>query len=149
MDAVTTAAALAIVVGESQEAAMREVLLERERLAMTVADRDSYLAQRHHVISVQRLLPGRPLTWQDAYDRRHADYLNKEDVMRDALRALQRGDVEAAERYLTAEVGSDSEADEADEEMSEADATDGESTAAGEEEEEEGDMEEDAEVEPS
>ena len=147
MDAATTAAVLAIVVEESQQAAMEALLQERERLAMTAAHHESYLAQRYYVLSRQRLLPERPLTWQDAYDRRHADYLNKEDVMRDALRALQRGDVEAAERYLTAEVGSDSEADEADEEMSEADATDGESTAAGEEEE--GDMEEDAEVEPS
>ena len=67
--------------------------------------------------------------------------------MRDALRALQRGDAEAAERYLAAEMGSASESDEADEEMSEADATDGESTAAGEEEEEEN-MEDDAEIEP-
>ena len=147
MDAVTVSAALAIVVDESQQAAMQALLQERERLAMTAAHHESYLAQRHYVLSRQRLLPERPLTWQDAYDRRHADYLNKEDVMRDALRALQRGDAEAAERYLTAEVGSDSEADDADEEMSEADATDGESTAAGEEEEEE-DMEDDAEVEP-
>ena len=141
MDAVTVAAALAIVVGESQETAMREVLLERERLAMTVADRDSYLAQRHHVISVQRLLPEQPMTWQDAYDRRHADYLNKEDVTRAALRALRRGDSEAAERHLTAEVGSDSEADE-ERDVSEADATDGET-------EEEEEAEEDVEVEPS
>ena len=141
MDAVTVAAALAIVVDASQEAAMREVLLERERLAMTVADRDSYLAQRHHVISVQRLLPERPMTWQDAYDRRHADYLNKEDVMRAALRALQRGDSEAAERYLTAEVGSDSEESAMD--VSEADAT------VAEENEEEEEAEEDAEVDPA
>ena len=146
MDAVTVAAALAVVVGESQEAAMREVLLERERLAMTVADRDSYLAQRHYVGSLQvPRVPGPPMTWQAAYERRHDDLGLAHDAMRTALRALQRGDSETAERYLTAEVGSDSEADE---EMSEADATDGESTAAGEEEEE-GDMEEDAEVSPA
>ena len=148
MDASTTAAVLAIVVEESQQAAMQALLQEREWLAMTEAHHESYLAQRHYVLSRQRLLPERPLTWQDAYDRRHADYLNKEDVMRDALRALQRGDAEAAERYLTAEMGSASESDEADEEMSEADATDGESTAAGEEEEEEY-MEEDDEVSPA
>ena len=147
MDASTTAAVLAIVVEESQQAAMQALLQERERQAMTAAHHESYLAQRHYVLSRQRLLPERPLTWQDAYERRHVDYLNKEDVMRDALRALQRGDAEAAERYLAAEMGSASESDEADEEMSEADATDGESTAAGEEEEEEN-MEDDAEIEP-
>ena len=63
-----------------------------------------------------------------------------------ALRAIQRGDSNTAEQYLTAEVGSDSEVEDVDEEMSEADATDGESTAVGEDEEEE-DMEDDAEVE--
>ena len=150
MDAVTVAAALAVVVGDSQEAAMREVLLERERLAMTVADRDSYLAQRHYVGSLQvPRVPGPPMTWQAAYERRHDDLGLAHDAMRTALRALQRGDSETAERYLTAEVGSDSEADE-EMSVSEADATDGEmeSTAAGEEEEEE-DMEEDAEVSPA
>ena len=142
MDAVTTAAALAIVVGESQEAAMREVLLERERLAMTVADRDSYLAQRHYVGSLQvPRVPGPPMTWQAAYERRHDDLGLAHDAMRTALRALQRGDSETAERYLTAEVGSDSEADE-EMDVSEADATDGET-------EEEEEAEADVEVEPS
>ena len=141
MDAVTVAAAaLAIVVDESQEAAVRELLLERERLAMTVADRDSFLAQRHHVVSAQALLPGRLMTWQDAYHQRHNDYLDKEHAMRAALRALQRGDGEAAEQHLVAEVGleqsvEDVEAEAADEAM--------------EEEEEEEELEEDAEVEPS
>ena len=42
MDAATVAAAaLAVVVDESREAAIRELLLERKRLAMSVADRDS------------------------------------------------------------------------------------------------------------
>ena len=139
MDAVTVAAAaLAIVVDESREAAMRELLLERERLAMTVADRDSFLAQRHHVVSAQALLPGRLMTWQHAYHQRHNDYLDAEHTMRDALRALQRGDGEAAEQHLIAAVGSeqsDVEEEEASDDAMEA------------EEEEEG--EEDAEVEPA
>ena len=149
MDAMTVAAALAWVAEHSRDAAMLDLLRERERLAMTVADRDSYLAQRHYVGSLQvPRVPGPPMTWQAAYERRHDDLGLAHDAMRTSLRALQRGDAEAAERYLTAEVGSDSEADDADEEMSEADATDGESTAAGEEEEEEY-MEEDDEVSPA
>ena len=141
MDAVTVAAAaLAIVVDESQEAAVRELLLERERLAMTVADRDSFLAQRHHVVSAQALLPGRLMTWQDAYHQRHNDYLDGERAMRAALRALQRGDGEAAEAHLTAEVGSEQSV-----EVVEAEAAD----EAMEEEEEEEELEEDAEVEPA
>ena len=141
MDAVTVAAAaLAIVVDESQEAAVRELLLERERLAMTVADRDSFLAQRHHVVSAQALLPGRLMTWQDAYHQRHNDYLDKEHAMRAALRALQRGDGEAAAQHLVAEVGSEQSVEDV-----EAEAAD----EAMEEEEEEEELEEDAEVEPS
>ena len=47
MDAVTlAAAALAIAVDESRDAALRQALLERERLAMAVEDRDSFVAQR-------------------------------------------------------------------------------------------------------
>ena len=106
MDAVTTAAVLAIVADESQEAALRDLLLERERLAMTVADRDSYLAQRHHVVSAQ-LSSKRLITWQVAYNHRHNDYVDGQDAMRAALRAVQRGDAEAAEQHLIAAVGSE------------------------------------------
>ena len=149
MDAATTAAVLAIVADDSRDAAMLALLQERERLAMLAAHHESYLAQRHYVGSLQvPRVPGPPMTWQAAYERRHDDLGLAHDAMRTALRALQRGDSDTAEQYLTAEVGYDSEAEDADEEMSEADATDGESTAAGEEEEEEY-MEEDAEVSPA
>ena len=149
MDAATTAAVLAIVADDSMDAAMLALLQERERLAMLAAHHESYLAQRHYVGSLQvPRVPGPPMTWQAAYERRHDDLGLAHDAMRTALRALQRGDSDTAEQFLTAEVGSDSEAEDADEEMSEADATDGESTAAGEEEEEEY-MEEDDEVSPA
>ena len=149
MDAMTVAAALALVAEHSRDAAMLDLLQERERLSMAVADRDSYMAQRHYVGSLQvPRVPGPPMTWQAAYEQRHDDLGHAHAAMRTALFAHRQGDDELVERVLRAEVGSDSEADEADEEMSEADATDGESTAAGEEEEE-GDVEEDAEVSPA
>ena len=149
MDAMTVAAALALVAEHSRDAAMLDLLQERERLSMALADRDSYMAQRHYVGSLQvPRVPGPPMTWQAAYERRHDDLGHAHAAMRTALLAHRQGDDELVERVLRAEVGSDSEADEADEEMSEADATDGESTAAGEEEEEEDDMEEDVEVSP-
>ncbi len=150
MDAMTVAAALALVAEHSRDAAMLDLLQERERLAMAVADRDSYLAQRHYVGSLQvPRVPGPPMSWQAAYEQRHDDLGHAHAAMRTALLAHRQGDDELVERVLRAEVGSDSEA--ADEEMTEADATDGESTAAGEEEEEEeeGDMEEDAEFSPA
>ena len=150
MDAVTTAAVLAIVADESRDAATQALLLERERLAMTVADQASYLAQRHYVGSLQVPRSDRPMTWLTAYNQRHNDLIDAHSAMRGAARALRNGDAEAALARLEGEVGDeDSEQSSADdEEMSEADATDGESTAAGEEEEEEY-MEDDAEVEPS
>ena len=140
MDAATVvAAALAVVVEESRDAAMLDLLQERERLAMSVADRDSFLAQRHYVGSLQvPRVPGPPMTWQAAYDQRHEDLQLAHEAMRTALRAYRQGNDELVERVLQAEVGSDEE----DAEM--------ESTAAGdameEEEEEEEEAEEDAEV---
>ena len=145
MDAVTVSAALAIVVDASQQAAMEALLQEREQLAMLAAHHESYLAQRHYVGTLQVPQHGRHMTWETAFNQRHNDLIDAHHVMRTALRAIQRGDSNTAEQYLTAEVGSDSEVEDADEEMSEADATDGESTAVGEDEEEE-DMENDAEV---
>ena len=116
MDALTVAAAaLAVAVEDSRAAAIRELLLERERLAMAVADRDSYLAQRHFVGSAQvPLVPGRPLmTWRAAYDQRHNDFVDAHAAMRAARRAVLQGDARGAEDHLTAEVGSeDSEEDE-------------------------------------
>ena len=142
MDAATiAAAALAIVVDESREAAMRELLLERERLAMTVADRDSYLAQRHYIVSAQLPVASLALvTWQSAYVLRHNNFIDAQAVMRAALQAVRRGDDDAAENFLVAEVGSEQSVEDV-----EAEAAD----EAMEEEEEEEEREEDAEVEPA
>ena len=141
MDASSVAAAaLAVVVDESREAAIRELLLERERLAMSVADRDSYLAQRHFVVSAQVELPGRLMTWRAAYHQRHDDYLDGQAAMRAAARALRGGDVDVAESRLADEVGS---ADSEEDEEMEAEGADEEM----EEEEEEEETEEDEEVE--
>ena len=109
MDAVTVAAAaLATVVAESREAAMRELLLERERLAMTVADRDSYFAQRHFVVSAQLRPPSIALmTWEFAYLEQRNSWIDAQAAMRAALHAVRRGDNEAAEAFLVAEVVSE------------------------------------------
>ena len=139
MDAATVVAALAIVVEESQQAATRALLQERERLAMALADRDSYLAQRHYVGSLQVPRPDRPMTWEAAFTQRHNDLVDAHHAMRGAIHAIRDGDSEGALNVLEHVVGNDtdeSSADE-DEEM--------ESTAAGEEEEEE-EAEEDAAI---
>ena len=134
MDAVTTAAAaLAIAVAASEPFAMEALLLERERLAMTVEDQASFLAQRHWVGTLQVWQP-RPMTWMTAFHMRHDDMIDAQAAMRAAANALRAGDVETALSRLEAEVG---ESDSEDEELSE---------AAMEEEEEEEDMDDDAEV---
>ena len=113
--------ASAVALEDSRAAATRELLLERERLAMAVADRDSFLAQRHFVGSLQvPRVPGPPMTWQAAYDQRHHDLQLAHEAMRAALRAHRRGDDERVERVLVAEVGSDDEAEDAEMEAEEA-----------------------------
>ena len=74
MDALA-AAALAVVLKESQEAALREALLDRERAAMTAEDLRSFVAQRHFTGSTQVPSTMHPVTWEAAYEQRHEDYL--------------------------------------------------------------------------
>ena len=121
---------------------MRELLLERERLAMTVADRDSYFAQRHFVVSAQLRPPSIALmTWEFAYLQQRNSWIDAQAAMRAALHAVRRGDNEAAEDFLVAEVGSEQTL----EDVEEAPAADVEM----EEEEEEEEAEEDEEVAPA
>ena len=71
MDAVTlAAAALAIVVDESRDAALRQALLDRERAAMTAEDRGSFLAQRLYKGSTQVPSAMPPMTWRAAHGGR-------------------------------------------------------------------------------
>ena len=77
------------------------------------------------------------VTWQSAYVLRHNNFIDAQAAMRAALQAVRRGDDDAAENFLVAEVGSEQSVEDvetADEAM---------------EEEEEEEREEDAEVEPA
>ncbi len=116
MDGLTlAAAALAIAVDESRDAALRQAMLERERLAMGVEDRDSLLAQRFFVASMQ--MPGAaPLTWRAAHTRAHNEALEMRDVMDEARRALRRGHDDRALALLEAELDRDEPADDTSEE---------------------------------
>ena len=146
MDAASTAAVLAIVAAESRDAVIQDLLLERERLAMSIEDRDSYLAQKHFAGgSAQIARPGRLMTYQTAFRQRHHDYLDAHAAMRAAARALRNGDADVALSRLTAEVGDeDSEATAM--EVSEADAMEETEEEDATEEEEEEEAEEDADV---
>ena len=116
--AALAAAALAVELKESQEAALREALLDRERAAMTAEDRGSLLAQRLFTGSTQVPSTMRPMTWRAAHRHVQNDLIGARDAMRAALRAHRRGDGDRVERVLAAELGSSSE-EEAEEEEEE------------------------------
>ena len=101
------AAVLAIVVDESRDAALRQALLERERLAMAVEDRDSFLAQRYFTGSMQlRGAAGhRPQTWQAAYEVRDDNFHQVVDALREVRAANREGDAERIDDLVARELG--------------------------------------------
>ena len=87
------AAALAVAMEDSRSAAVREVMLDRERTAMVAEDRGSYMAQRHFVGSQQEPnSPVHPTPWREAYMVRSTDMMRAREVMRASLMVLRRGD---------------------------------------------------------
>ena len=85
------AAALAVAMEDSRSAAVRELMLDRERAAMANEDARSYLAQRHFVGSLQMpnsLYP--PMTWREAYLVRSDDMTEAREIMRRATMDAQR-----------------------------------------------------------
>ena len=134
MDALTVAAAaLAVAVEESRDAAHRAALLELERKAMSNEDVRSWVAQRVFTQSVQPPGTRPPMTWQSAYEMRDGNFFHVVDALREVRQALRAGDPERIEIILDHELG-DSDEEEAEEEEAE-------------EEEEEEDEEEEEEVE--
>ena len=81
MDAVTlVAAAVAVAIDNSHQAALNDLLLERERAAMRAADLECQAAQRGHVGNQQLPRPRHvptefyTRTWRDAYNRLDTEY---------------------------------------------------------------------------
>ena len=112
MDGLTlAAAALAIAVEQSRDAALRQAVLERERLAMGVEDRDSFLAQRFFVGSMQLRAAGqpRPQTWQAAYQVRDDNFEDVVDALRQVQEANRRGDEEAIRNVVADVLGEESQ----------------------------------------
>ena len=137
MDGLTlAAAALAIAVEQSRDAALRQAVLERERLAMAVEDRDSVLAQRFFARSVQLPSPqGRPQTWQAAYEVRDDNFEQVVDALREVRAANRHGDGERIEVVIARELGDSSDeaegsADEAEGSADEAEGSSDEEPAA-------------------
>ena len=96
MDAVTlVAAAVAIAVDQSRNAALEDSLQERERQAMRTADLESMVAQRMFTSNMQ-LPHGPPETWRTA----HTDLRG---VVNRAWNAMRQGFDETAYDVLEAE----------------------------------------------
>ena len=118
MDAVTlVAAAVAIAVDHSRNAALEDCLLDRERQAMRAAHLESLIAQRMFTSSTQVPSSVPPVTWRTAHTMAHNEAVQMRDVMDQARRAGRHGHDERALALLEAELAragleSDSEPDE-------------------------------------
>ena len=103
MDAVTlVAAAMAIAVDRSRNAALEDSLRERERQAMRTADLESMVAQRMFTSSMQ-LPHGAPETWRTAHTRARNETEDLRAVIDSAARAMRQGYDEHAFEVLEAE----------------------------------------------
>ena len=122
MDASSVAAVAPAV--EDSRAALCQALLDRERLAMAVEDRDSFLAQRHFSGSMQlrpfvQHVSQLPPTWQAAYEARHEHWLSARDALEAVQVAHRQGDARRVDAILSRELDSDQEMEEEMEEAEE------------------------------
>ena len=113
MDAsAVAAAALAVALKDSRAAALRQVLLERERVAMSNEDVRSWVAQHVFTQSVQPPRATIPLTWAAAYEVRHENFVHVQSVLQEVRAANREGDAEHIEEILADELASSDEAKE-------------------------------------
>ena len=122
MDASSVAAIAPAV--EDSRAALCQALLDRERLAMAVEDRDSFLAQRHFSGSMQlrpyvQHVSQLPPTWQAAYEARHEHWLSARDALEAVQVAHRQGNARRVDAILSRELDSDQEMEEEMEEAEE------------------------------
>ena len=106
------AAALAVALEDSRAAALREVLLDRERAAMSNEDVRSWVAQHVFTQSVQPPRATIPLTWAAAYEVRHENFVHVQSVLQEVRAANREGDAEHIEEILADELASSDEAEE-------------------------------------
>ena len=109
---------------EDSRAALCQALLDRERLAMAVEDRDSFQAQRHFSGSMQlrpfvQHVSQLPPTWQAAYEARHEHWLSARDALEAVQVAHRQGNARRVDAILSRELDSDQEMEEEMEEAEE------------------------------
>ena len=99
---------------EDLRAALCQALLDRERLAMAVEDRDSFMAQRYFTGSMQlrpyvRQVSELPQTWQAAYEVRNDNFHQAADALRDVRAANRPRNSERIAEIVAMELGSSSD----------------------------------------
>ena len=105
MDAVTlVAAAVSIACDQSRNAALEDVLRDRELQAMRAADLESFIAQRLYVCS-QQLPTSGPQTWQASRNDLAEDYEQLLDALQQVRIANREGDSERIEELIGRELG--------------------------------------------
>ena len=102
------AAALAVAMEDSRTAAVRELMLDRERAAMANEDARSYMAQRHFTHT--QMIPGPhnagpQTTWRAAFLAQANDRHRLRDVMRASLMHMRGGNARLARAVIAWTVG--------------------------------------------
>ena len=120
MDASSLASAALAMAAESRNAALQELLLERERLAMSREDVRSYMAARHFTRDLlSQPLRERgsvlPATWKVAYMVLDNDLVEAHSAMLAALRDARNGNPQGAAERLAAELMGVGDSDEEEE----------------------------------
>ena len=115
------AAHAAIAEAALAEAALAEAVLARERARMTAEDSEALIAQRFFCRSLQLPLPDplfeRFYSWRSAFERCQNNWLAALDAMRAARTANRAGDARGVHEALMQELGSDSENDDAEQDL--------------------------------
>ena len=107
MDAVTlVAAAVAVACDQSRNAALEDVLRDRELAAMRAADLESLVAQRMYTSSLQLPAPYAQ-TWRESRGDLADNYDQLVQTLHDVRAANRRGDADRIEELINDELGSD------------------------------------------
>ena len=107
MDAITlVAAAVAVACDQSRNAALEDVLRDRELAAMRAADLESLVAQRMYTSSLQLPAPYAQ-TWRESRRDLADNYAELVQTLHDVRAANRTGDADRIEELINDELGSD------------------------------------------
>ena len=125
MDAVTlVAAAVAVACDQSRNAALEDLLRDRELQAMRAADLESVIAQRMFTRNTQLgnvPVDNLPVTWQRSREDLADDYAELVETLQQVRGANREGDGERIEELIREQLGDSSAASQSEHESSQSD----------------------------